>query len=37
MNAVSSVLENPNLHHILEKIFSFLDPGDVKSCSLVSR
>ena len=37
MDAVSSVLENPNLHNILENIFRFLDPGDVKSCSLVSR
>ena len=37
MDAVSSVLNNPNLHNILEKIFSFLDPCNVKTCSLVSR
>ena len=37
MNAVSSVLENNGLRDVLGLSLSYLDPGDVKEVSQVSR
>ena len=37
MNAVSCVLENNGLRDVLGLILSYLEPGDVKEASQVSR